>query len=394
MIAPLSPLVTVSGGNRMTVADIGVPQQPSVDRTEGTSLRLNYHVMPNMELRSITAWRTVSTDQWDNSGGAHRTVFLPNTSFSRYSLSFLNQRQFSQELQLVGSIPQVEYVVGGYYFNERAQEQAATPSSNKWNSDGTGYTINSETITGPVTSSNQGWAIGQQFLQRASEAYAKSYAAFGQLTYTPEWMGDRFHLTLGGRYTNAPPRHAVSGAGRSHQFTFNQGVSRFDPLIVAAYDVKPTVNVYAKYSTGYRAGGANDRSQTFNSFSGSRALVRNRGEDGSLRSSCPPEPCRLHDGPHRDADRFRQCRHQSVQSHVQSAYRGNPQRTGYVQDPRRRSGPDDQGDQPPLVQRLVRLYLYPRSRDAQPVPEQRDVSGLCGLHAAQRLRPQSITACR
>ncbi|WP_018075451.1 TonB-dependent receptor [Novosphingobium nitrogenifigens] len=268
MIAPLSPLVTVSGGNRMTVADIGVPQQPSVDRTEGTSLRLNYHVMPNMELRSITAWRTVSTDQWDNSGGAHRTVFLPNTSFSRYSLSFLNQRQFSQELQLVGSIPQVEYVVGGYYFNERAQEQAATPSSNKWNSDGTGYTINSETITGPVTSSNQGWAIGQQFLQRASEAYAKSYAAFGQLTYTPEWMGDRFHLTLGGRYTNEH-RHGtlylVQGAATD--FTFNQGVSRFDPLIVAAYDVKPTVNVYAKYSTGYRAGGANDRSQTFNSFS-------------------------------------------------------------------------------------------------------------------------------
>lgn len=267
MIAPLSPLVVVSGNSRMSTADIGVPQQPSVDRTEGTSLRLNYHVTPNIELRSITAWRTVSTEQWDNSGGAHRTVFLPNTSFSRYSLSYLNQRQFSQEVQLVGSIPQVEYVLGGYYFAERAQEQASTPSSNKWNADGTGYTINSETVSGAVTSANQGWAIGQQFLQRASEAYAHSYAAFGQMTYSPDWLDGRFHLTLGGRYTNEK-RHGTLYLvqGVASNFGFQQGVSRFDPLAVAAYDLMPSVNVYAKYSTGYRAGGANDRSQTFNAF--------------------------------------------------------------------------------------------------------------------------------
>jgi iron complex outermembrane receptor protein len=122
-IAPLSPLVVVSGDNRMKVADIGVPQQPSVDRSEGTSINLKYKLTPNIELRSITAWRTVSTDQWDNSGGAHRTVFLPNAAFSRYSLSYLDQRQFSQEIQLVGSIPQVDFVLGGYYFNERAQEE-------------------------------------------------------------------------------------------------------------------------------------------------------------------------------------------------------------------------------------------------------------------------------
>ncbi len=267
MIAPLSPLVVVSGGDRMRVADIGVPQQPSVDRTEGTSLRMHYQLAPHLDLRSITAWRTVSTDQWDNSGGAHRTVFLPNTNFSRYSLSYLNQRQFSQELQLVGSFPQFDYVLGGYYFNERAQEQASTPSSNRWNGDGTGYTINSETVVGPVTSGNQGWAIGQQFLQRASVAYAKSYAAFGQVTFTPDFLADKFHLTVGGRYTS-DRRHGTLYLvqGKASNFLFRENVSRFDPLFVAAVDVTDTVNVYAKYSTGYRAGGANDRSQTFSSF--------------------------------------------------------------------------------------------------------------------------------
>jgi iron complex outermembrane receptor protein len=181
MIAPLSPLVVVSGGDRMRVADIGVPQQPSVDRTEGTSLRMHYQLAPHLDLRSITAWRTVSTDQWDNSGGAHRTVFLPNTNFSRYSLSYLNQRQFSQELQLVGSFPQFDYVLGGYYFNERAQEQASTPSSNRWNGR---HRLHDQQRNGRRSGhfGNQGWAIGQQFLQRASVAYAKSYAAFGQVT--------------------------------------------------------------------------------------------------------------------------------------------------------------------------------------------------------------------
>jgi iron complex outermembrane receptor protein len=122
-IAPLSPLVVVSGNQRMSVADIGVPQQPSVDKTDGFSAVLKYKVSPGLELRSITAWRGVTTNQWDNSGGAHRTVFLPNATFSRYSLSDLHQRQFSQELQAVGSVARFDYVVGLYYFTENARNR-------------------------------------------------------------------------------------------------------------------------------------------------------------------------------------------------------------------------------------------------------------------------------
>ena len=96
-IRPLSPIVVVSGRNRQGVAEIGVPQQPSVDRTHGLSGTIKYKALDNLELRSITAWRGVSTNQWDNSGGAHRTTFAPNTPFSRYSLSELFQNQLSQD---------------------------------------------------------------------------------------------------------------------------------------------------------------------------------------------------------------------------------------------------------------------------------------------------------
>ncbi|GAA4216847.1 TonB-dependent receptor [Sphingomonas endophytica] len=265
-IAPLSPLVKVAGGRRMTAAEIGVPQQLSVDQTHGLFSTVKWEVAPSLELRSITAWRGVSTDQWDNSGGPHRTVFQPNGKFSRYSLSWMNQHQFSQEFQAVGSVPQLDYTAGLYYFAEKAEETAATPTSNQWNANGTGYTVLSPIVTGTVSSGNQGWAVGSRFLQRGSRATAHSYAAFAQATFTPEAV-DAFHLTVGGRYTKDKRNGTlflVQGKATNFPFTFDKG--RFDPMVTAAFDATDTIHLFAKYATGYRAGGANSRSQTFAPF--------------------------------------------------------------------------------------------------------------------------------
>ncbi|WP_245656682.1 TonB-dependent receptor [Novosphingobium naphthalenivorans] len=263
-IAPLSPLITPTGGKRLKTAQVGVPQQPSVDATSGFSANLKWEVAPSIELRSITAWRQVTTDQWDNSGGPARTIYAPNTPFSRYSLSHLSQRQFSQEFQVVGSLPHLDYVAGLYYFTEYAHELAATPASNTWNADGTGYSINSELVTGTITSSNNGWDRDSWFVQRDSNATAHSYAAFAQATWSPI---DVLHLTVGGRYTK-DKRHGaltmVSGVDTPWTFTYNKG--RFDPMVTLAWDATQDVNLYAKYATGYRAGGANDRSATFLAF--------------------------------------------------------------------------------------------------------------------------------
>jgi len=264
-IAPLAPLVGIHP-TRQGVADVGVPQQYSVDNTQGFSARLAYKVAPALELRSITAWRRVSTNQWDNSGGPERVPFVPNGKFSRYSLSDLYQSQFSQELQAVGSLPSLDYVAGLYYFNEQARESAATPSTNTWNADGTAYTINSPNVIGPVTSGNQGWEYDSRFLQRASQARTRSYAAFGQATYSPDFA-TQMHLTVGGRYTQDKRDgvlYTVSGVGTNYPLTYDKG--RFDPLVVLAYDAAPGINLYGKYSTGFRAGGANDRSSNFQPF--------------------------------------------------------------------------------------------------------------------------------
>jgi iron complex outermembrane receptor protein len=264
-IAPRVPIVGVHP-ERQSVADVGVPQQYSVDKTAGESIKLAYKVSRALELRSFTAWRRVSTNQYDNSGGPERVAFAPNGLFSRYSLSDLYQSQFSQEFQAVGSVDQLDYVAGLYYFTEQARESASTPSSNRFNADGTGSTINSPTVIGPITSGNQGWDPTARFLQRGSFAKARSYAAFAQATYTPDFAPS-LHLTAGGRYTKdkrSGVLYVVSNVPTNYLFTYDRG--RFDPLVNLAWDVAEGINLYAKYSTGFRAGGANDRSSNFGAF--------------------------------------------------------------------------------------------------------------------------------
>lgn len=263
-IRPLPPLVVVEGRKRMKVADIGVVQQPSVDKTKGTALTLRWSPAPEIELRSISGYREVSVDQWDNAGGAHRPpVFAANGLFSRYSLSYLEQSQYSQELQAVGRLAdQIDYVFGLYYFREKAFEEAATPSTNRWNANGTGFTI-VDSCTG---SNGFGWLRNCRSIDRGSRARAESKAVYGQMTWTPP-SAEAFHLTLGGRYTRDDKSGTLYKVNNAvTNFAFDQKTSRFNPLAVIAFDASRDVHLYAKYATGYRSGGASSRSLTYREF--------------------------------------------------------------------------------------------------------------------------------
>ena len=265
-INPLASLVQVRT-DRQSISDIGAVQQPSVDRTGGATATLKYRVSPELELRSITAIRGVGTNQWDNSGVESRVVFAPNGLFGRYSLSDLYQRQFSQEFQAVGDLGEsFTYVLGAYYFKEHVKESAATPFTNQWNATGTAFALRSSFGTSPNAAATAGWERGTRFNTRASEADAESYAAYGQGTYTPASI-EALHLTLGGRITKDKRNgrlYTVNGKATNFPFTYDK--SRFDPLVNLAYEAAEGVNLYAKYSTGYRAGGANSRSATFQAF--------------------------------------------------------------------------------------------------------------------------------
>lgn len=254
-IRALPSMVAVTD-ERMDRADIGVPQQPSLDKTTGGMMNIAW-MLDDVELRSISAYRTVSDDQWDNSGGAHRTpVYVTNGNFSRYSLSQMKQHQFSQEFQAVGNTDTVDYIGGVYYFTEGAGDAAATPSVLRWNADGTSVTYNDPRPTWP----------GFRSVDRASRAEATSHAVFGQATWTPENMQD-FHLTVGGRETwdkKSGELYKVNNVNTNLAFAID--TKHFDPLVTFAYDFNDDIHGYAKYSSGYRSGGASSRSLIYRSF--------------------------------------------------------------------------------------------------------------------------------
>jgi iron complex outermembrane receptor protein len=265
-INPLPALLKVHT-DRQRVSDVGAVQQPSVDDTGGVGATLKYKLNDNLELRSISSARAVGTNQWDNSGVGSRSVFAPNATFGRYSLSDLYQRQFSQEFQAVGSYADtVDYVLGIYYFKEHAKESAATPLTNLWNADGSAYTIRNSAGTSKAAAGTAGWEYSSRFLTRASQADTTSTALYGQATYTPTSM-EALHVTAGGRLTK-DKRDGVLYVvnGKATNFIFKYDDSRFDPLVTLAYDASSEISLYAKYSTGFRAGGANARSATFTAF--------------------------------------------------------------------------------------------------------------------------------
>lgn len=243
--------------DRVKTADIGVPEQWSVGKTHGHALHLDWTVADGIHVRSISSYRKLSQSQYDN-GGAHQGAFAPNVNFSRYSLADMHQEQYSQELQVVGSLPQVEFVVGAYYYHEKGDDWAWAPYTMKWGANAAAAPIRLPTLeAGQVT----------PFPDRASDAVADSLALYGQATWTPPVLDDALHLTAGARYTH-DKKHGdlfkVNGADTAFAFRFSG--DRVDPTFTIAYDATDSIHLYGKWGTAYRAGGANSRSITYRAY--------------------------------------------------------------------------------------------------------------------------------
>ncbi len=253
---PLAPLVRVEPG-RVGTTDIGVPQDENAGETYGASLHLKWVLSDAVEVRSISAYRHLEQAQKDNGIGAHAGVFAPNATFARYSLASMRQHQFSQEFQIVGDSERLQYVAGLFYYHEAGDDDAWSPNTMQWNATGTAAT--------PLPSLEAG--ARSAFPDRASTARADSYAVFGQATWTPPVLNDMLRLTAGGRFTHdkkSGDLYKVNGAATNYSFTFSK--DHFDPQVVVTFDPSRDVEVYGKWGTAYRAGGANSRSLSYRAY--------------------------------------------------------------------------------------------------------------------------------
>jgi len=255
----LSPLQRAGASqDRRDSAILGGPQEDNIGRTSGHLLNLGWTLADNLELKSISSYRELTQGQFDMGlvdaisayGGA-------GTPFGRYSLAQVYQHQYSQEFQLIGNTAQVQYLVGAFYYHETAGDNAQTPNMLVWGPGGNSYTLNP--ATNPLD-------LGKVRIDRASKAWTDSLGLFGQATWTPAAM-ENLHLTAGGRYTRDDKKgslYIVNGVATD--LRFDDAWGRFDPMVNIAYDLGRGTMVYAKYSTGFKAGGANSRSTTYTAF--------------------------------------------------------------------------------------------------------------------------------
>ena len=185
----------------------------------GGSGTIDYELTDNLSVKSITAYRH----------GMYSNLYdLDRTTANAINYTQIEKwRQFSQEVQLIGKMESFNWIVGGYYLNDRDPYAA--------------YVFE----TPPFGT----------FLPYGS-AKTKAYAIFAQATYdiTPE-----LKLTVGGRYS--------SERRFRNEFFDNYGTlvgpilpsrvsfKKFTPKATLSYEPSNNVTVYATVSEGFKSGG-------------------------------------------------------------------------------------------------------------------------------------------
>lgn len=207
-----------------------------------SNLNIAWDLSENITLKSITAWRDLDAEfARDGDHSPHRVSQFHDT---------LEQTQFTQELQLLGSHldSKLNWIFGLYYFDEDGD--------------------NVNTLDFSVSKFRSGGKFKNT-----------SKAAFGQASYD---VTDWFSLTLGLRYTSedkefSPDQVILNNyfAGSGHPMldapfmqtgsrvlplaTDKQSISEVTPMLNASFHLSDDSMMYASYSEGFKSGGFTQR---------------------------------------------------------------------------------------------------------------------------------------
>jgi iron complex outermembrane receptor protein len=239
------------GGDTVVVSRTAQDQVPSWPLpgtqhvwSEGVALTLNYEINENLDIKSISAVRAYKRNDPTTYGPANLranigTVASPVISTfpgGIYAVSPRNssQRQFTQEFQVLGSMGDFEYVLGAFYLRENAWEISRTRAAI---AQASGTTINNQT--------------GLDY-----SIHNKSYAGFAQANWRPAFLDKKLELTGGVRWTR-DKKGLVQNIPVVRAANLNRTNTSF--LASANYQWTPDFMTYARFATGYRAGGFNVR---------------------------------------------------------------------------------------------------------------------------------------
>lgn len=224
---------------------------PNTDNTlSGASLTMSYDMVSGNTLTAITGYRHTRQHRQNDTDWSQNDVFRVNFTD--------NFRQLSQEIRIASPIKDpLRYVAGIYLMQESADSHRMA-------------------ITGPATATLVthplagtvpfGALLGLNSGDTtpvSGTVKTDSYALFGSLDYD---LTDRLTFNLGARYTDEKKsllyniNGAASGAigmGTAVNYTDSRSDSLVTPTVGAIYALNKSLNLYGKYSTGFKSGGWN-----------------------------------------------------------------------------------------------------------------------------------------
>ena len=226
---------------------------PSHLKIQGHSLTMALDVSDAITFKSITGFRKMDEFVGGNDidGGAYEVGGLPFTNIS--SVQDRHQKQFTQELQVLGKTGNWDWVLGAFYFRETGRDNNPVFIGTLFPT----YLPEIIPSTGPGTGNTlNAFGVQSDYLAGADASIRnKSMAAYAHLGYKAE----HFELAGGIRYTKDKRREVLRAAGQipfaEPPVTANVSFDHWDFDATATYIVNRNVRGYLRFATGYLSGG-------------------------------------------------------------------------------------------------------------------------------------------
>lgn len=228
--------------------------------SDDQAVTVTYNIDPSITLKSITGYRDFSdneTYRFGTTTGPNAGLVLPILNLATFgetdtvvepdaSSQIRGFHQWSEEFQLSGTLPRLHYTAGFYYYDFVYHEQQPQ--------------LYPEVFTVPYL----GAAAILGATDLAYHGTTRSYAEYGQASYTPPILQDKLEVTVGVRHTNDDKSVDINlypnGVPPALTNGAVQSFSNTSYNVTLDYKIIPDVFLYGRIGTGYRAGGFNARS--------------------------------------------------------------------------------------------------------------------------------------
>lgn len=216
----------------------------------GHSLTVDFELSDSVDLRYILGYREYELDMGSNQvwgGGEYiDTAGLvggrPGATYTpMIAMRYEEHEQTSHELQLLGNVGNVDWIVGVFHFSEEGEKD--------------GPILLSPTIADgqfvPISAEAFHYFVGQKLATDNT-----STAVYGHLN----WRINDLELAGGLRYTEDEREEFIVAAGLYGLFlpgnqSFKYDGDNVDYDVSATWHVSDSTNVYAKHATGFVSGG-------------------------------------------------------------------------------------------------------------------------------------------